>query len=155
MSYSSYSINSRLSNLKSRSDRNDLKPLFVSVSEYEGLLEPDMYPFSFGYGSTSAAGFGLPISFKFNVLGFSLICDTPDENPEIVFQIEYYPFGSKTNPEVISTITLGTSLYVNVNDISKTYNAGIISVKVVSTENLTYDFSKYRLALNLQSEQTF
>ena len=155
MSYSSYSINSRLTSLKNRSDQNDLKPLCISVSEFEGLIETNTYPFCFGMGSPSSPGFGLPISFEFKLLGFSLICDTPDENPNIVFQIEYYNFGSSSSPEIIDSFSLGESKFIFKNEKSKTYKSGVICLKVVSAENLTYEFSKYRLALNLQSEQVF
>ena len=41
---------------------------FVSVGEAEGLLTVNDYPFAFGFGSPSKAGFGLAIPFNFAII---------------------------------------------------------------------------------------
>jgi hypothetical protein len=68
----------------------DKRMTFVSVGEAEGLLTVNDYPFAFGFGSPSKAGFGLAIPFNFAIVGFAVTVDSTDTNRSIGFSLEHY-----------------------------------------------------------------
>ena len=67
----------------------DKRMTFVSVGEAEGLLSVNDYPFAFGFGSPSKAGFCLAIPFNFAIVGFAVTADSTDNSRSIGFSLEH------------------------------------------------------------------
>jgi hypothetical protein len=128
---------------------SDMKMVFVNVGEAEGLLSVNDYPFAFGFGSVSKAGFGLAIPFNFKIVGYAATCSSTDSNRSVRFTIEHYnTSGVKTlgDDEIVSL----ASNVLN-SSINKSYAPGNICIKVQSVNNLLDIDARYRVALYFQS----
>jgi hypothetical protein len=147
-------LNSRIRSVERFSRNYDKKDVFCSTAEAEGELVPGYYPFSYGSGSVSDSPFGLPIFFKFKVIGYAMSSKSTDDIlSAITFEIQHLATDSLV-PTVIDTFTLDKTYY-NKKLNSFTFGPGEICVKVKSTIGLTDDFAKYRIAIYLQSEEMF
>ena len=94
----------------------DKRMTFVSIGEAEGLLIVNDYPFAFGFGSPSKAGFGLAIPFNFAIVGFAITVDSTDINRSITFSVEHYDVnGNLFTPQYSVTGSLGMSNVYNTN----------------------------------------
>ena len=124
--------------------------VFVNVGEAEGLLSVNDYPFGFGFGSPSKAGFGLAIPFNFKIVGYAISCNSTDSTRSVDFSIEHYNTSGVKTSGVDEIVTLGTSNVFN-STVNNTYNAGSICVRVQSVSNLSDINARYRVALYFQS----
>jgi hypothetical protein len=129
-----------------------MKMVFVNVGGAEGVLSVNDYPFAFGFGSVSKAGFGLAIPFNFKIVGYAYAatCSSTDSNRSVSFTIEHYnTSGVKTLGDV-EVVSLAGSNVVN-SSINKSYAPGNICIKFQSVNNLVDIDARYRVALYFQS----
>ena len=121
----------------------------MNVGEAESLLTVNDYPFAFGFGSISKAGFGLPIPFGFSLVGYALSCDSTDSNRSVQFTIEHYNTSGVKTSGVEEVVTLTTNVFNST--VNKSYSAGSMCVKVSSVSKLSDIDARYRIALYFQS----
>jgi len=125
---------------------------FVSVGEAEGLLTVNDYPFAFGFGSPSKAGFGLAIPFNFSIVGFAITVDSSDTNRSIGFGLEHYDVnGNLFTPQFNVSGSLGMSNVYNTNLFTDPYPPGNICIKIKSVQNVSDINARYRFTLYCQS----
>jgi len=121
----------------------------MNVGEAESLLTVNDYPFAFGFGSLSKAGFGLPIPIGFSLVGYAISCDSTDSNRSDQFTIEHFNTSGVKTSGVDKVVTL-TSNVLN-STVNNSYSAGSMCVKVSSVSNLSDIDARYRIALYFQS----
>ena len=124
----------------------------MNVGEAESLLTVNDYPFAFGFGSISKAGFGLPIPFGFSLVSYAISCDSTDSNRSVQFTIEHYNTSGVKTSGVDENVTLGSSNVFN-STVNKSYSAGSMCVKVSSVSKLSDIDARYRIALYFQSSE--
>jgi hypothetical protein len=130
----------------------DKKMTFVSVGEAEGILTVNDYPFAFGFGSPSKAGFGLAIPFNFAIVAFAITVDSTDINRSITFGLEHYDVnGNLFTPQYSVTGSLGMSNVYNTNRFTDPYPPGNICIKIKTAQNLSDINARYRFTLFCQS----
>jgi len=126
---------------------------FVSVGEAEGLLTVNDYPFAFGFGSPSKAGFGLAIPFNFAIVGFAVTADSTDTSRSIGFSLEHYDVNGNLFTPQLGNVTgsLGMSNVYNTNLFSVPYPPGNICIKIKTVQGLSDINARYRFTLFCQS----
>ena len=127
--------------------------VFVNVGEAEGILSVNDYPFAFGFGSPSKAGFGLAIPFNFAIVGFAITCDSTDTARSISFGLEHYDVnGNLFTPQLGNVAgSLGMSNVYNTNLFTDPYPPGNICIKVKTVQGLSDINARYRFTLFCQS----
>ena len=149
--YSRYFLSNRLSYLDRNLRLSDAKECFCITAEAEGLLINSSYPFSIGTGSVTMEAFGVPLFFKFMVLGVALSCVSSDDTPSVGFEIQHVSTTGVVT--TIDTFLMDSGKFVSKPINSVIYDKGQIAIKILSSDGLSDDFAKYRIALYLQSEQ--
>jgi len=131
----------------------DKRMTFVSVGEAEGLLTVNDYPFAFGFGSPSKAGFGLAIPFNFVIVGFAITADSSDTHRSIAFSLEHYDVNGNLFTPQLGNVTgsLGMSNVYNTNLFSVPYPPGNICIKIKTVQGLSDINARYRFTLFCQS----
>ena len=111
------------------------------------------YPFAFGFGSPSKAGFGLAIPFNFAIVGFAITVDSTDTNRSIGFGLEHYDVnGNLFTPQLGNVAgSLGMSNVYNTNLFTNPYPPGNICIKIKTAQNLSDINARYRFTLFCQS----
>ena len=131
----------------------EARMVFMNVAEAEGILTAGDYPFGYGFGSPSKAGFGVSIPFNATLTGIAVSCDSIDVNPSVQFFLENYnTSGTKVSPlngtTDFSVLYHGSNKYFT--SLNVQYVVGDISIKVVSPTNLTDADARYRITLFFQ-----
>ena len=131
----------------------DKRMTFVSVGEAEGLLTVNDYPFAFGFGSPSKAGFGLAIPFNFAIVGFALTVNSTDTSRSIGFSLEHYDVNGNLYTPQLGNVTgsLGMSNVYNTNLFTNPYPPGNICIKIKTVQNVSDINARYRFTLFCQS----
>jgi hypothetical protein len=126
---------------------------FVSVGEAEGLLSVNDYPFAFGFGSPSKAGFGLAIPFNLAIVGFAVTANSTDTSRSIGFGLEHYDVNGNLFTPQLGNVTgsLGMSNIYNTNLFTDPYPPGNICIKINSARGLSEINARYRFTLFCQS----
>jgi len=132
---------------------SDKRMTFVSVGEAEGLSTVNDYPFAFGFGSPSKAGFGLAIPFNFAIVGFAVTADSTDTSRSIGFSLEHYDVnGNLFTPQLGNVAgSLGMSNVYNTNLCNNPYPPGNICIKIKTVQNVSDINARYRFTLFCQS----
>ena len=149
--YSRFALSNRLSYLDRNLRFSDAKECFCITAEAEGQLIASSYPFSIGTGSVTMVPFGVPIFFKFMVLGVALSCVGTDDEPTVGFILEHISTTGVVTE--ISSFIMDSSKFVTTPVGSVIFPPGQIALKISAVDGLTDDFAKYRVAIYLQSEQ--
>jgi len=124
--------------------------VFMNVGEAEGSISVNDYPFAFGFGSLSKAGFGLAFPFGFSLVGYAISCDSTDSNRSVQFTIEHYNTSGVKTSGVDEVVRLESSNIFN-STVNKSYSAGSMCLKVSSVSNLSDIDAIYRITLYFQS----
>jgi hypothetical protein len=126
---------------------------FVSVGEAEGLLTVNDYPFAFGFGSPSKAGFDLAIPFNFAIVGFAVTADSTDNSRSIGFSLEHSDVNGNLFTPQLGNVTgsLGMSNVYNTNLFTDPYPPGNICIKIKTVQGLSDINARYRFTLFCQS----
>jgi hypothetical protein len=126
---------------------------FVSVGEAEGLLTVNDYPFAFGFGSPSKAGFGLAIPFNFAIVGYAITVDSTDSSRSIGFGLEHYDVNGNLFTPNLGNVSgsLGMSNVYNTNQFTDPYPPGNICIKIKTVQGLSDINARYRFTLFCQS----
>jgi hypothetical protein len=124
---------------------------FMTVAEAEGVFYPGAFPFSFGMGNQSQAGYGLSLPFKYTLLKVAINGVSTDVNPEITLKISHYPNDGSAPIDFASSVLVGKSDILSFN--APVPQAGELVVEVVSVENMTDEDAKFRMSFVFTSDE--
>ena len=134
----------------------DSKMCFAHVLEYEGILVDGEYPMSAGYGSVSAAGFGVSMPFGYRLVGWSLICKSSDVSAYAEVVLEHYDLGDSLAPTVLDAGSYDGNIgFVSRKVTSGVMPAGSVCIRVGAVGPMVDVGAAYRISLYLQADDAF
>ena len=123
----------------------------MTVAEAEGVFYPGAFPFSFGMGNQSEAGYGLFMPFQYTLLKVGVVGVSTDLNPEITLKLTHYPIDGSPPLDIVSSVVVGKSTILSLG--SSLPQAGNLVAEVVSVANMTDEDAKFRMTFVFTSDE--
>ena len=124
---------------------------FMTVAEAEGVFAPGSFPFSFGMGNQSEAGYGLFMPFQYTLKKIGVVGISTDLNPEITVKLTHYPLDGSPPIAIVSSVLVGKGTVLNIG--SSVPQAGNLVVEVVSVAGMADVDGKFRMSFVFVSDE--
>jgi len=124
---------------------------FMTVAEAEGVFAPGSFPFSFGMGNQSEAGYGLFMPFKYTLKKIGVVGISTDLNPEITIRLTHYPLDGTAPFDIVSSVLVGKGTVLTLG--SSVPLAGNLVVEVVSVAGMADVDGKFRMSFVFTSDE--
>ena len=124
---------------------------FMTVAEAEGVFAPGSFPFSFGMGNQSEAGYGLFMPFKYTLKKIGVIGVSTDLNPDITLKLTHYPLDGSPPIDIVSSVLVGKGTVLTLG--SSVPQAGNLVVEVVSVAGMAAVDGKFRISFVFTSDE--